>query len=155
MTAGSSTAWRPTSSPSKAIRRPCGSRATMPTTSRTAGSASARTPTLRTASATSRWRSNRDRPRFRTERRAFLLLGGFQYACVVFEWQRLGVARYDPVRTRIRPELRRVGAGIERDVDVPAVLGAEVVARGVQQVAVEQHRGPGGTDDRNGFFRLL
>src|SRR2546428_12327432 len=30
----------------------------MPTTSRTAGSASARTPTLRTASATSRWQSN-------------------------------------------------------------------------------------------------
>src|SRR5256885_9946479 len=30
----------------------------MPTTSRTAGSVSARTPTLRTASATSRWRSS-------------------------------------------------------------------------------------------------
>ena len=84
-----------------------------------------------------------------------LVSGGFQYACVVFEWQRLGVARYDPVWTRIRPELRRVGACIERDVDVPAVLGAEVVARGVQKVAVEQHRGAGGTDDRNGFFRLL
>ena len=53
-TAGSSTASRPTSSPSRATARSCGSRATTPITRPTASAASAPTPTSRTASATSR-----------------------------------------------------------------------------------------------------
>ncbi len=38
---------------------------------------------------------------------------------------------------------------------MPAILGGKVVARGVQQVAVEQDAGAGGTDDRHRRRRAL
>src|SRR6185312_204263 len=82
-------------------------------------------------------------------------LGRLQHAFVVLDRQRVPVPRHHPVGPRIGAELRLVSDGVARDVDVPAVVGGEVVAGGVQQVAMEQHAGAGATGDGDRLGRGL
>src|SRR5581483_8839606 len=62
-TAGFSTAWRRTSSPSRATATSTGSTAISPATRRTSGGGRARKPTSRTGSNTANWRGENQAPR--------------------------------------------------------------------------------------------